>query len=575
MAEPPDWPQGNVEPNALWERLKRQKLATWTVAYVTSAAALFGTLETIGDVFDWPPGVMRAVFFLLLAGLAATLLIAWYHGERGRQRVTAGEALLLAGVAALGMIGATTSLRGSRGGPVAAEAGLVVRPFTDTSPDGDQAYLGLGIAEEIRRALSVREGVPIPRAATAVFPGAHVLDGSVQRIGEIIRVAARLTDPSGSSVWNHQFEVPVERLFDVEDEIVDEVARRVGAPEASARPAGPALGDPEAHDAYLRGEHALRQRTPASVIAAIGQYRAASTRDLGFAAALAREAYAYAIYLDWGWTYPGLADDELRTRGIDLYERALAIDSVSPEGWLAKAYLTLLADPLHPATSLPAFSRAVDLDPANPEAQHQYGQTLMSIGRYAEAKAAYHAALAIDPERPMTLVPLSAIAHREGDHAAARRWADSAVALARDAPYPWASRGMLEVGLGEAEAGRRDAERALEIDPSLEVPARSTLAAALHTSGDRAHAEEELARARHAIVRPDRPAPTEVYYLAAALLHMGRSAEALDLIDAARPRSPWLWFYLESPDFDVLRDDPRFQAVIEASYADRPRRDHP
>lgn len=559
----------------IWQQLKQRKVATWTAAYVTAAAALFGTLEAVGDVFAWPDPALQAVVFLLLAGLIATMLLAWLHGDRGRQRVTLGEALLLAVVGALGVAGAVSSLAGlgdgGGGNPDNAAASIVVLPFTDDSPDEDQAYLGHGVAEEIRRALSVRQGVLVGRSASAGMAGIHVVEGDVRRIGDDIRVTARLTGTDGRERWSERYEVPMEQLFDVEDQIVHAVSERLGPRESSldAHPTRPRL-DPEAHDAYLRGEHALRQRSPASVIRAIAQYRAASAVNPEFPAALAREAYAYGLFVDWGWVYPGLGDEDLLRRGMDLSERALELDSLSPEGWLAKAYLIQLSDPAGPVAALTTFSRAVALDPTNPEAHHQYGQTLTALGRYPEARAAYHAALAIDPERPMTLVPLSAIALREGDIDAARRWADSAVALAPSAPYAWASRAKLRVSLGEPALARTDAEEALKIDPSYELPARSSLASALWALGERASAEEELGRARNAIVRPDRPTPTEVYYLAAALLRMDRRAEALDLVDSARPRSAWLWFYLESPDFDELRDDERFRQVVEASDG-RPR----
>jgi serine/threonine-protein kinase len=561
----------------IWQRLKQRKVATWTAAYVTAAAALFGTLEAVGDVFAWPDPALQAVVFLLLAGLIATILLAWLHGDRGRQKVTLGEALLLALVGALGVAGAASSLAGlgARGHPGDAPASIVVLPFTDESPDDDQAYLGHGVAEEIRRALSARQGVPVGRGASAGVAGAHVVEGSVRRIGDDIRVTALLSGADGRERWSERFEVPMEQLFDVEDRIVAAVSERLGPRETGldAHPTRPRL-DPEAHDAYLRGEHALRQRTPASVIRAIAQYRAASALNPEFPAALAREAYAYSLFVDWGWVYPGLGDEDLLRRGMDLSERALELDSVSPEGWLSKAYLTQLSDPVGPVAALTTFSRAVALDPANPEAHHQYGQTLTALGRYPEARAAYHAALAIDPERPMTLVPLSAIALREGDVDAARRWADSAVALAPNAPYAWASRAKLRVGLGEPALARTDAEEALRIDPSYELPARSSLASALWALGERASADEELGRARNAIVRPDRPTPTEVYYLASALLRMDRRAEALDLVDSTRPRSAWLWFYLESPDFDEIRDDERFRQVVEASDGRR-RSDRP
>lgn len=573
-----------MDPRTVLTRLKRRKVVQWTAGYVTAAAALFGTLQSVGEVFAWPAGLLRAVFFLLLAGLLWTVVLAWFHGDRGRQRVTAGELVLLGAGALLGIAAAAHSVTAARvpaperGGD---QPSLVVLPFADTSPDRDQQYLGEGVAEEVRRALTGLVGVPVVRGgsapgATSSGPGhsppagtaGHVLDGSVQRVGELVRITARLTDGTGREVWNDRYEVRAAELFAVEDRIAGAVARRVGGREPDPVPAGPsrfATLDPAAHDHYLRGEHALKQRTPASVIQAISEYRAASALDDGMTAALAREAYAYALFVDWGWTYPGLSREALLGRARELSRQALARDSLSPEGWLAHAYLLEVGEGGALAAAADAFGRAVALDPTNPEAQHQYGQTLMALGRFAEAKAAYHAALAVEPERPLTLVPLAAIALRERDEEAALRWADSAVALARDAPYPWASRSQLRLGLGDAAGARADAEQALRIDPSYELPARSALAAALAALGQEARAQEELARARRAMVHPERPSATEAYYLGTALLRMGRRSEALDVVEAARPRSGWLWFYLQSPAFDPVRSDVRFRGVVEAA----------
>ena len=420
---------------------------------MAAAAALFGTLETIGSVFDWPTGILRAAFFLLVSGLLATLVIAWFHGERGRQGVDVLEIALLATAVAIGVSGASWSLRSD--------------PAVQATP-----------AEE-----SSSVAQPADRAA--------------------------------------------------------------------------------ARDAYDAGEAALRQRTPASVIEAIGKYREAGTLDPRMAAVPAREGYAYGLFLDWGWTYPGIESADLLDRGLALSERALAIDSLSPEAWLARAYLLQLADPNHPEAALPAYSRAVELDPTNPEAHHQYGQTLMSVGRYAEARNAYHAALAIEPERPLTLVALSAIARWTDDPAEARRWADSSVAVGADAPYAWASRGLNTLETRDPADVAADAEQALRIDPSYELPARAVLAAALWRKGDRERALQELARSRAALADPDVPNPTDALYLGAALVSMDKIEEALATIESSRPRSRWLWFYLQSPAFDAVRENQRFRLIVE------------
>jgi len=543
----------------------------WTAAYVTAAAALFGTLDTVGQVFAWPSGLLRAVFFVLAAGLFATVVLAWYHGEQGRQRVGPGEMVLLGVAMLIGLAGVAYSLSAARTGSAdaAPPSHVLVLPFTDEGNDGEQQYLADGLVEGLRRGLGGLQGIRAARSEAGDVT--HLLDGSVRRTEAGVRIVARLAEADGGVLWANRYDAAATDLIAVADTIVAAVARTIRPRQTlQADPDGGAITravmvNPLAHDHYLRGEYALKQRSPASVVQAISEYRAAASLDAQHTAAIAREAYAYAVFFDWGWTYPGLPSDELLGRGLELSERALRQDSLSAEAWLARAYLLQLQDPGRLSGATEAFGRAVVLDPTNPEAQHQYGQTLMALGRYAEAKAAYHAALAVESERPLTLVPLAAIALREGDAGAARRWADSAVVLASEAPYPWASRSQLRLALGDPEGARSDAERALEIDPSHELPGRAALAAALAALGEPSVAADALSGARRAMVRPDRPSTTEALYLASALVHMGRFDEALTVLESAHPRGGHLWFYFQSPTFDAIRGDERFRRVMESA----------
>jgi TolB-like protein len=288
--------------------LRRRKLFQWTAAYLASAAALFGTLETVSDVFDWRPGMMRAVFFMLLGGLCVAIVLAWYHGEKGRQRVSALEVLLITAAVLFGAGAAGVSLlsAGSAQSPVTPQ--LLVLPFDDDGGD-DLRYLADGIADELRQRLSSLADVRVLRSSAALSAtqsrgggrhgsrsGAdltHVLDGTVQRDDTGLRITVRLTDAAGAVVWRDRYDVPVRDLLDVEDRIAVGIARAL-RPEhdrtdvASVR----STRDPVAHDHYLRAEHALKQRTPASVIQAISQYRAAAASDPQMTAAIAREAYA-------------------------------------------------------------------------------------------------------------------------------------------------------------------------------------------------------------------------------------------------------------------------------------------
>src|SRR6058998_3203466 len=83
-------------------RLKERKLVQWTVAYVAAAFALLQGIDIVASRFGWPEQTMRFVIIALSLGLFVTLVLAWYHGERGAQRVSGTELLILALLLAVG-----------------------------------------------------------------------------------------------------------------------------------------------------------------------------------------------------------------------------------------------------------------------------------------------------------------------------------------------------------------------------------------------------------------------------------------------------------------------------------------
>ncbi len=88
--------------NEFLQRLKQRKLVQWAVAYVAAAFALLQGIDIVAQRFGWPEQTMRLVIIALSVGLFVTLVLAWYHGERGAQRVTGTELLILALLLAIG-----------------------------------------------------------------------------------------------------------------------------------------------------------------------------------------------------------------------------------------------------------------------------------------------------------------------------------------------------------------------------------------------------------------------------------------------------------------------------------------
>jgi tetratricopeptide (TPR) repeat protein/tRNA A-37 threonylcarbamoyl transferase component Bud32 len=327
---------------------------------------------------------------------------------------------------------------------------------------------------------------------------------------------------------------------------------------------GRAGAPPAAESEYLtRGNHLLATRTPKAVGDAIAAYQAALAVDSTNATALARIGYGYTLFADWGWEYPGLTTPEVRARAMDYSQRALARDSTSAAAWLTRAYLLSVNDPYHLRGAVEAFTRSLALDSASAEGWYQFGQSLMVLGRSEEAAAAYRRAFALDPNRPMALMSLSALSLRAGRIAEARALIDSALqsSLTVTSPYVRVVKGMMSLAAGEVDAAQDEAELALTLDTAYSAPARSLLAMVYAAKGDRNRASREIRKAMVDLPEGD-VAPTEVRFIAVALVALGLKEQALALIERARPRGATLWFYLTATGFDPIRSEPRFQRVF-------------
>src|ERR1700760_3556450 len=83
-------------------RLRKRKLVQWALAYIAATSALIQVLDIVAQRFAWPEQAIRVVIIAMTAGFFVTLVLAWYHGERGAQRVTSTEVLILAALLAAG-----------------------------------------------------------------------------------------------------------------------------------------------------------------------------------------------------------------------------------------------------------------------------------------------------------------------------------------------------------------------------------------------------------------------------------------------------------------------------------------
>ena len=500
-------------------------------------------------------------------------------------------AVALPGVALVAAVGAWWGIGRieSRQTEVGLAASAPVQPrvavlsFAMLSPDTADAYLARGVSEEIASRLGdFPELSVVSRSSVDRLERAHptdvvdqaramgfgyLVEGSVRRVGERVRVAVRLVDAAdGVRRWNRSYDRAATDLFAVQDEIALQVAEAVvghlmaGVAPARSRPAP----NPAAHDRLLRGNYYLAQRNPGGLARAVEAYAEATRLDSSFAPALARLALAHVLFLDWGWTYDALPAEALVSRGWEAAERAIQLDDGVADGWLARGGLLRFRNPSTLGGVREAMQRAVDLDPGNAEAHHEFGLSLRLLDEDAAAAEQFREALAIEPDRPISLVHLAWIDMARRRYAEARRWLDSATAVNPGFYQAYAERASLRLVTGDSAGAWTDAQTAMRLRPASEpLAVEDVVIAVTLLRGDTVAARARLERARSLAPTPGHAGVHPAVAWAALLVAAGQHADAIAFLESAQVTPTHLRIHLKEPRFDAIRNDPRFRRLME------------
>jgi TolB-like protein/Flp pilus assembly protein TadD len=248
--------------DSFWKRLIERKIVQWAVAYIAGGVVLLEFADYLGRAFDFPSPTIRVLTVLVAFGFIALLIIAWYHGERGHQRVRTTEVmlLLLVAVAAGGVawrVGAATpEFRGSRRSrdaapvtnPVApAREGksIAVLPFINRSINPDNEYFSDAMTEDIIAALARYPGLRvISRTSMMQYKNTnktvpqirqelsvdYVLEGSVQREANQLHITARLIDAAlDQPVWNQSYDRNLSNILAIQSDVSRDIALQLNA----------------------------------------------------------------------------------------------------------------------------------------------------------------------------------------------------------------------------------------------------------------------------------------------------------------------------------------------------------
>jgi len=297
-------------------RLKQRKLVQWAIAYVAFAFALLQGVDIVAQQFGWPEGVRRGITLALIVGLFVVLVLAWYHGERGAQKVGGTELLIIALLlaiggalvwrfAAVGTLSRTVLTAGTAAqeNPTAArpttvdDKSVAVLPFVNMSPDQDDAYFADGLSEEIINSLTRVPDLQvaartssfafrdsdktIPQIAAELHV-ADVLEGSVRRAGDRLRITVQLIRASdGFDLWSEDYDRSGDDIIAIQEDVAKSIAGAMQTatdPKALAAMQRAGTRSVQAYLAYLHGL-ALLEQSSANGDAETGQARAQAAFD--------------------------------------------------------------------------------------------------------------------------------------------------------------------------------------------------------------------------------------------------------------------------------------------------------
>jgi TolB-like protein/Flp pilus assembly protein TadD len=409
-------------------------------------------------------------------------------------------------------LGKASSVK-TNGDKSTARPSIAVLPFANLSADPDSEYFADGIAEDIINALTrIRSLDVVSRTSTFAFKGrnqdiretgkqldvTNVLEGSVRRAGQRLRVNAQLIKvDSGYHLWSDRYDRELADVFAIQDEIAENIVaalRLVLTPsEAQAVKATP-VNDVRAYEYYLRGRQLFHQHRKVAHHEAIELYRRAIEIDPNYALAYAGIADSSSLL----YMYREATLENL-TRAEESSLRAIELNPALPEAHAARGLALGLRKNWPAATA--EFERALDLDPRSFEAAYYHGRASLSRGDFEKAADMFARAADSRPDDYQALsmrgLALRKLGRPEEAAESARRALaamDRRLAINPGESRAWYLGAVDLIYLGERERAFQWAERAVAVDPT-EVSTLYNVGCVYAMAGEKDHAIANLERA--------------------------------------------------------------------------------
>jgi adenylate cyclase len=372
--------------------LKRRRVYSVAVAYLVGGWALAQGIAQVLPVFDTPNWVVRLIVVLIVLGFPVALTLSWFFD------VTRYGIVRTPDRASEDQVEVVEPF-------VSSEKSIAVLPFNDLSPAKDHAYFGEGIAEELLGALARVDGLRVAARRSsfwfkdkeaelgeiaAKLNVAHVLEGTVRRDGNRVRVTAELIDASdGFTVWSETYEREMHGIFALQDEITRSIVDTLKLKLEISPP--PVSRSTDAYDAYLQGLFYSDKSTEEALRKSLEFFYRALEKDPRFSRAWTGIAKAW-LWLADAYVSPLEAYPKVR----DAAARALQMNDEEAEAhvYLAEAKRILDWDLDSAETE---YKRAFEIDPNSTASNYFIAAFYGARGDRDQALAYLHRTSKIDP----------------------------------------------------------------------------------------------------------------------------------------------------------------------------------
>jgi adenylate cyclase len=450
---------------------------------------------------------------------------------------------------------------------------IAVLPLVNISADPSDRYFAEGLTEEMIGTLSKLRGLDvISRTSVMQYRDrtqsvgeigrelnvGTVLEGSVRKSGNRVRIAVQLIDAAGDKhLWGENYDRTLEDVFEIQGEIAEMVASalQIRLRDETRATIGKALTqDTRAHTLYLKGRSHRHRAAEEALMTALGYFEQAVRRDPDFALAYAAmsETYHYIGFFEI------IPSDEAYGRAVEFGQRAVRIDDS-----LAPAHLALAEASFDSGDSSAGSThlrRALELDPSSSEAHLLAARWLLFFRRFEEVGVETQRALALDPMSPFTMTRAGVWLMYSGETERAAQLFQRVLELDPGSAFALGNLGLCHVREGRIDEGIEEMKKGLDFPGGSGLSSSSDLIYGLTRAGRIEEARQTLDE----LLRYHAEHGSGATSIAAGYASLGDREKTLAWLETAlQERSGYLVTIPIDFAFDEIRPDPRFQSVVE------------